>query len=105
MLRVQPVTDKRLAGGSFALRNFVFVMRKSQVDSAGVDVDGFSQKLHGHCGTFDVPARASRTDRGFPEMLAGLRRFPQRKIARTLFFVAIVVHARACLDSTEVNLR
>ena len=43
--------------------------------------------------------------RRFPEMFAGLGRFPQSEIARVVFFVAIVIHARAGLHSAEINFR
>ena len=52
-----------------------------------------------------MPAGSSGTDRRFPEMLAGLRRFPQREIARALFFVAVVVHASAGLNPGHIDLR
>ena len=42
--------------------------------------------------------------RRFPEMLAGLGRFPESEIARAFFFVAVHVHARAGLDAGDVDL-
>src|SRR5580704_13782100 len=102
MLRVHPVVDELLASGAFALGDLVFVMRKRQIDAAGVNVDGLAEKFHGHRGTFDVPAWSSGTDGCLPKMLAGLGRFPQREIARALFFVAVVVHARSGLNPAHV---
>src|SRR5687768_6877880 len=46
MFEVKPVVDELLSGGSFTLRNLVFVMRKNQVDAPRVDVEGFTQVLH-----------------------------------------------------------
>src|SRR6266446_9698807 len=105
MLGMQPVPSEWLAGRAFALRDFVFVMRKGQVDSAGVNIQRLSEILHGHCGTLNVPSGTPRPKRSFPEMLSRLRRFPQRKISRTLFFVAIVVDARARLNPGQIDLR
>ncbi len=104
MLGVQPVTRKRLAGGGFALRNFVFVMWECQVDSAGVNIERLAKIFHGHGGAFDVPAGTAGTDRSLPEMLARLRRFPEREVAGAFFFVTIVIHARAGLDTADVDL-
>src|SRR5690348_12167879 len=101
----KPVADERLGGGAFALGNFIFVMRKGEVDSAGVDVDGVAEILHGHGGAFDVPAGAAGTDFGFPEMLAGFGSFPEGEVAGAFFFVTIVVDASAGLDATEIDFR
>jgi hypothetical protein len=79
-------------------------MRKRQVDAAGVNVQRLAEILHGHGGAFDVPAGAAGPDGSFPEMLAGLGRFPEREVARALFFVAVVVDAGAGLDAGQVDL-
>src|SRR3546814_2148696 len=51
---VQPVTRKHLAVmGAGALRDLVFVMRKLQVDAAGMNVDGLAQVRFAHRRTFD----------------------------------------------------
>src|SRR5437879_13682063 len=84
MLGVQPVPRERLARRTLALRNFVFVVRKCQVDSAGVNIQCLAEIFHGHGGTLNVPAGSPRAERGLPEMLSGFRRFPQRKLPRTL---------------------
>src|SRR5277367_2626578 len=99
MLGMKPVAYELLSSGRFALRDFVFVMRKSQVDSAGVYVDGFPEVLHGHRGALDMPARAAGTNGGFPEMLAWFGGFPECEVAGTFLFIAIIVHARARLNA------
>src|SRR5262245_53264055 len=78
-------------------------MRKSKIDSAGVNVERFAEISHGHGRTLDVPAGPSSADFRFPEMLAGFWRLPESKIARALFFVTVVVNASAGLDSGEIN--
>src|SRR6267143_5677780 len=105
MLGMQPVPRERLAGRALALRNFVLVMRKCQVDSAGVDIQRLAEVLHGHGGTLNVPAGTPAPNRRLPEMLTWFRRFPQRKIPRALFVVTIVVDARARLDAGQIDLR
>src|SRR5438128_7355364 len=76
MLGVKPVARKRLASSALTLRDFVFVMRESEIDAAGMNVQGFTEIFHGHGRTFDVPARAARADFRFPKMFTGFRRFP-----------------------------
>src|SRR5229473_8553619 len=80
-------------------------MRKCQVDSASMNIQSLSEILHGHRGTLNVPSGAARPKRSFPEMLSRFRRFPQRKITRAFFFVAIVVDARARLNAGQIDLR
>src|SRR5437773_11088249 len=103
MLGVHPIARERLSGGSFALGNFVFVMRKRKVDAAGVNIERFAEIFHGHGGAFDMPAGAAGADGGFPEMLAGLRRFLKGEFARAFFVVAVVVDARACRYSGVIG--
>src|SRR5260370_11926850 len=98
MFGMQPVPHERLARRCLALRNFVLVMRKCQVDSTSVDIQRLAEVLHGHRGTFNVPAGAPGTDRCLPEALSRFRRFPQLKIPRAPFSVATVITARARLN-------
>ena len=42
-----------------ALREFVLVVRKHQVDAAAMDVELLAEMLPRHRGAFDVPARPS----------------------------------------------
>src|SRR4029077_17072804 len=105
MLGMQPVPNKRFARSTFALRNFIFMMRKCQVDSARVNVQRLAQVLHGHRRTLDVPARPAASDLRLPKMLARLWRLPQCEVARALLFIAVVVHARTRLNSRQINLR
>src|SRR5437660_10664040 len=95
MLGVEPVARERLARGGFALGNFVLVMREGEVDAAGVNVDCFAEIFHGHGRALDVPARTAWADGGFPEVVAGLRRRPERNLSRNFFCVARVVEERA----------
>ena len=60
---VHPVVRESFAGFGFALSDFVFVMRESQVMAATVDIDGVAQVFGRHHRAFDVPARASRAPR------------------------------------------
>src|SRR2546427_276780 len=58
---VQPISDKRLAGGGLALGDFVFVVREDKVFAAAMDVERLAKMLHAHHATLDVPARSART--------------------------------------------
>src|SRR5712691_10262982 len=104
MLGVEPITDKVLSRGGFALRDFVFVMGKGEVDAASVNVDRLTEILHGHRGALDVPAGAAATDGCVPEMLAGFGSFPEGKIAGAFFFVAVDIDAGAGLDAGDIDL-
>src|SRR5260370_7874971 len=90
MLGMQPAPQERLAGGAFALRNLVFMMRKCQVDPAGMNIQCLTEIFHGHRRALNVPPRPSWPDHRLPELLARFRRFPQGKIPRTPFFLPIV---------------
>ena len=102
---VQPITDHRFAVAAFALRDLVLVMRKDQVQSAAVDVEGFSQQLAAHGGAFDMPAGPSRAPRAGPGGLTGLGLFPERKVAGGPFPIgrvpAFALHA---VDRTVAQL-
>src|SRR5206468_9064718 len=99
MFGMQPVAYERLAGCAFALRDFVFMVWKCQVDPASMDIQSLAEIFHGHRGTLDVPSGTPAADRGLPEVLSRFRRFPQRKIPRALFFVTIAIDARSRLDA------
>ena len=70
------IGGRTVAGGGFALGDFVFVMRKREVDAAGVDVQRVAQILHGHGGALDVPARSAGTDGVSQKCSPGFGRFP-----------------------------
>src|SRR5207237_10674250 len=101
MLGVEPVARERLARGGFALGNFVLVMREGEVDAAGVNVECFAEIFHGHGRALDVPARTAAADGGFPLLVGELRRFPERKDSRTIYFIACVAAAPSYLNSAE----
>ena len=42
--------------GAARLGDFVFVVRKDEVDAAAVDVEGLAEMLPAHRRAFDVPA-------------------------------------------------
>ncbi len=52
-----------------------------------------------------MPAWPPRPNLRLPKMLAGFRCFPQGKVPRTFFFIAVVVHACASLNPRQINLR
>src|ERR1700676_1091840 len=104
MLGVHPIAHEGLTCRSLALCDFVFMMRKSKIDSAGVNVQRLAEILHGHRGAFDVPTGAAFADRRLPEMLSRLWSFPEGEVASALFFVAIDLDARPGLNSCHVNI-
>src|SRR5687767_4137872 len=52
---MQPGLDEGLAGGRFALRDLVLVVREDQVDAARVDLERWAEVSHAHRGALDVP--------------------------------------------------
>ena len=68
---VQPVIDKRLTGGPFALRDLVFMMRELQIESAAVDVEMLAQQRATHGRALNVPARTTCAER---RLVLGVRR-------------------------------
>src|SRR5215475_71846 len=105
MLAVDPEPDKRLPGGRFALRDFVFVMRKNVIHTAAMDVESFAEIFHRHGRTFQVPARTPFAKRRLPLGFARiLRSLPEDEIARLLLFVFVCVNAGADLQFSSVQL-
>src|SRR6185312_3070263 len=102
---MQPKAREGLSRNGFGLRDLIFVMRKNQIDSARVNVDGFAQVLERHRRTFDMPARTSRTNGSLPRHLAVLRSLPQREIPRVRLFIFIDIDARARQISAEIVMR
>ena len=78
---------------------------KCQVDSTSVNIQRFTQILHRHRRTFDMPTGPPFANFCLPEMFARLWRLPQREVARVFFFVAVVVDSRARLNPGQINLR
>lgn len=86
VLTVYPVADERVAGSTFALGNFVFVVRKDIVDTAGMNVEAFTEVTHAHSRAFDMPAREALTPRAGPfEKTARLGTLPEGEIGGVTF--------------------
>src|SRR5215472_6650039 len=102
---MQPHANERPSGSRFALRDFVFVMRKGEVDPAGMNIEGIAEILHRHGGALDVPAWTAGADARFPEVFAGFGCFPESEIARIFLVILIDVHARAGLNAAQIDFR
>ena len=82
--------DEGLAGGPFALRDLVLVVRELQVHAAAVDVEMLAEHRAAHRRAFDVPARPAGTVRTGPfgvVRLVGLGRLPQHEVQRIMLAV------------------
>ncbi len=99
---VHPIADEwRLARIRFRLRNFVFVVRKHQIQAAAVEVDVISQVFEGHGRALDVPSRAALPPGALPRRLARFGRFPQGEVHRIAFaFIGFETGARHQLVET-----
>ena len=84
---VHPHLGQRHAVGAFALGDFVFVVRKLQIGTAAVDVEGFAQQCAAHGRALDVPAGAAEAIGAVPLGALGFGRlggFPQHEVERVL---------------------
>src|SRR5207245_3427395 len=65
--------------------------------AAAVDVEGGAEEVLAHGRAFDVPARASRSERRIPSRaqlgVAGLCPLPQSEVARRLLFIFVLANA------------
>src|SRR5258706_1629764 len=108
MFKVQPVADELLAGGAFALGDFIFVMRKSQIDAAGVQVESLAQIFHGHGRALDMPTWPAASDAGVPGRFFGfVWGFPESEVARVFLLVLVCIDtfAAALEVASQVDLR
>jgi len=103
-LRVQPVARELFSGRTLALGDLILMMRKDQVDPAGVNVEGLSQVLDAHRGALDVPAGPSRTQRRFPGLLPGFARLPEGEVPRVILAVFIDVNPGARLQAADIEM-
>src|SRR4051812_26206384 len=81
---MHPEARELFAGQTLSLRDLILVVREHQVVATAMDVDLRAQLLEVHRRALDMPARSAITPRAGPERLAGLGRFPERKIGRIL---------------------
>jgi len=96
VLEVKPVAHEWTAGGAFALGDFVFMMRKDQIDAAQMQIESLAEILHRHGRAFDMPTRPATADAGFPGGFALFRRgFPEGEVASVFLLVLVGVNALA----------
>ena len=68
---------------AFALRNFVRVVHRREVDAACMDIEALPQVAHAHCGALEMPAREAPTPGRVPflkPLHTLLGEFPDREI-------------------------
>src|SRR5207249_904772 len=91
------------------LRDLVLVVRKHEVDAAGVDVQGGPEVAPAHRRALDVPpgtaAPERRVPRGADLFIAGLRLLPQREVADRLLVVLVRRDAGTGLEPGTVEMR
>src|SRR5215469_1679157 len=80
---MHPIADKGPATvRAGTLRDFVLVMRKDEIETAGVDIEGLPQVGFAHRRALDVPARPPSAPRTIPARKICIRRLPQHEIGR-----------------------
>ena len=82
---MHPDFGHRLTMAALTLRNFIFVMRENEIQSAPMDIKSLSQKATAHRRTFDMPTRSSPAPGALPERLSRFGRFPECKICSRTF--------------------
>src|SRR5215469_1339609 len=93
---MHPIADKGPATvRAGTLRDFVLVMRKDEIETAGVDIEGLPQMGFAHRRALDVPARPPSAPRAIPAGKICIRRLPQHEIGRVTL-VGRDVDPRAC---------
>src|SRR5689334_23916994 len=96
MFEVNPVTNELFARRAFALRDLVFVMRKNEIDAAGVNIETLAEILHRHRRALDMPARTAASDVSVPRRFGVARWFfPQGEVARVFFLILVGIDAFA----------
>src|ERR1039457_5889479 len=96
---------ERLARKGFRLGDFVFMMRKDQVFSSGMQVEALSEFPHRHDGAFQVPARTPGSNRRIPRSFSWLGRLPEGEVARAVFVIFVDINAGAVQHVAEVFFR
>src|SRR5438128_11029515 len=84
------------------------MMRKDEIDAAGMNIKSLSQVFHRHRRAFNVPAWPAVSQAGVPGRLVRSRcRFPQSEIARVFLLVTVCIDAfaRAGYVACKVNPR
>src|SRR5258708_31172792 len=83
MLGMYPVVHELLACKSFALSNFIFMMRKDVIHAAGMNIKLLAKIFHRHSATFNMPAREATSPGAIPcHFASGFSNFPKGKILR-----------------------
>jgi hypothetical protein len=95
------------AARTLAQGDLILVVRKNQVDPAGVKIKILAEIFLDHRRALEVPARATLAPRGGPEILAVFRlaAFPKDEVREAVLFVFIGVRPRVlCLAKLEFAL-
>src|ERR1700719_4498877 len=104
MFGMKPVTHKGFSCCSLGLCNLIFMVRKREVHTAGMNIERFAKVLHGHGRALNVPTRAARTDSCAPEEFALFWRLPECEISGIRLVVTIHVYAGAGLDARGIEI-
>src|SRR5580765_8284643 len=103
MFGMKPVTHKGLSRCSLRLCDLIFMVRKREVHTAGMNIKRFAKVLHSHGRALYVPTGAAWTDSCIPEEFALFGRLPECEISRVRLVVTIHVHASAGLDARGIE--
>src|ERR1700758_4373305 len=89
--------------GTLALSNLIFMMRKAQVDTSGVDIELLAQVLGCHGRALYMPAGEANTPGAGPVHLTALiALFPQSEVFRRVFIFGNLHLLAAMTTSAQV---
>jgi len=82
VLAVDPVPDNLMPGNRIRLRPFVLVMRETQVNATGMDVDPVTEEFQRHRRALGVPAgKPAAPGRGPRQLAADRGRLPEGPVS------------------------
>src|SRR3989344_8033420 len=90
---MKPIAHKLFFRRRFCLCDFVFVVRKEQINAASMNINWLAKILYCHRRTLNMPSRAALAKGRLPKRFISFSRLPECKIARFVFCVFIIIHA------------
>src|SRR5689334_20957434 len=83
-----PKLHRLFAAHSLALRDLILMMRKDEINTAGVNIKLLAQVFRRHRGAFDMPARKAYAPGAWPVHLPVLgTTLPQSKVFGRIFIL------------------
>ena len=84
---MEPICYEFLMRKCFALGNFIFMVREEQINPSRMNIKLFTQILHAHCRTLNMPSWSTLSKWRVPPYISiiGSPTFPKREILHIIF--------------------